>query len=186
MNEIKVTVSYEKPTTSKFDALMAEYEAAKKYADETVAYYKPLADAAEEAKMSAILEQLETIKVYANILSGFSAQKQATIRAYISSSELDQYCHTGSYFSVYCSPRGTYLIRWNDIEFTIENLKTRNSEFTSRYSKKHDIIGRWDEWGVYQRLEKDAFAQLQRYINDQNERAQKQINRLNNITKGGN
>ena len=44
MNEIKVTVAYEKPTTSKFDALMAEYEAAKKYADETVAYYKPLAD----------------------------------------------------------------------------------------------------------------------------------------------
>jgi hypothetical protein len=47
MNEIKVTVAYEKPNTSKFDALMAEYEAAKKYADETVAYYKPLADIAE-------------------------------------------------------------------------------------------------------------------------------------------
>ena len=55
MNEIKVTVSYEKPTTSKFDALMAEYEAAKKYADETVAYYKPLADVAEDAKFDAVL-----------------------------------------------------------------------------------------------------------------------------------
>ena len=65
MNEIKVTVAYEKPTTSKFDALMAEYEAAKKYADETVAYYKPLADVAENAKFDAIMEQLETIKEYA-------------------------------------------------------------------------------------------------------------------------
>ena len=43
MTNIKVTVEYEVPKTNKFDALMAEYEIAKKIADETESYYKPLA-----------------------------------------------------------------------------------------------------------------------------------------------
>ena len=85
MNEIKVTVTYDKPTTSKFDALMAEYEAAKKYADETVAYYKPLADAAEEAKFDAIMEQLETIKEYAKRISEIKDGDAVWIKAHIPS-----------------------------------------------------------------------------------------------------
>lgn len=184
MNEIKVTVTYEKPTTSKFDALMKEYEAAKKYADETVSYYKPLADAAEEAKFNAIIEQLETIKGYADKLCEFSEQKQATIRAYISASERG--CHSGCYFSVYRNPYGSYRIQWDGIDFTAEVLKTNPDNFTADYSERYNILGRWDEWKVYECLEEEALRQLQRHINAQNERAKKQINRLNNITKGGN
>lgn len=183
MNEIKVSVSYDKPTTSKFDALMAEYEAAKRRADETVAYYKPLADVAEEAKFNAIIEQLETIKKYANKLCEFSENKQVTIRAYISADERGG--STGCYFSVFCHSNGNYCIRWDGMDFTAEAVKKYPDDFTASYSERYNILGHWDKWKVYEYLEKDALRQLQGYIGSQNKRAEKQINRLNNITKEG-
>lgn len=186
MNEIKVTVTYDKPTTSKFDALMAEYEAAKKYADETVSYYKPLADAAEEAKMMAILEQLETIKEYADRLSMLSEKKQAEIKAFIDQNMRGGYHSSGSYFSVYRNPYGEYIIRWAGQEFTLEKLKTNRYDFTNVHSNGYNILGRWDEWKVYELLEREALRQIKSYIAEQKRRANLQTDRLNNITKGGN
>lgn len=58
MNKIKVTVEYEQPETDRFDALMAEYKAAKAVADEAKETIKPLISAAEEAKYEAICQQL--------------------------------------------------------------------------------------------------------------------------------
>ena len=162
MNNIKVTVTYEKPTTSKFDALMAEYEAAKKYADETVAYYKPLADAAEEAKFDAIMEQLETIKGYAKHISDIKGGEAIWIKAYISSDVCG--ASTGQEFEVIYRPRET--------NFRFE-IRSSWREFDRRYIKYHsegssNFIGNWDKWKVYEKLERNA------------------INRLYNITKGGN
>lgn len=177
MNEIKVTVAYEKPTTSKFDALMAEYEAAKKYADETVAYYKPLADVAEEAKMIAILEQIEPIKQYAKQLAQMYQCGNASIKALNFGRILHQE------FVVCYSHTGGYKITWGGTIFDCNRLRTHPREFTR---DDYNILGGWDEWKMYKKLEDDATRQLRKLIDKQTSRANDEKNRLHNITKGGN
>lgn len=61
MNEIKVTVTYGKPTTSRIDNLFAEYEAAHNLAEATKAELTPIINEVGEAKHQAILDQLEPI-----------------------------------------------------------------------------------------------------------------------------
>ena len=183
MNNIKVTVTYEKPTTSKFDALMAEYEAAKKMADETVTYYKPLADAAEEAKMVAILEQLETIKEYARKLHALNDRQTARINIYVDAKTRSSYHSSGAYFEVYCDSLGVCSVTWDHTLFTLENLATRRSDFTS---VGWNILGMWDEWHIYEKLEEEALRQIRSKITEQTRRSNEEKNRLYNITKGGN
>ena len=179
MNEIKVTVTYDKPTTSKFDALIAEYEAAKKYADETVAYYKPLADAAENAKFDAIMEQLETIKEYAKRISEIKNGEAIWITAYFPRDIVGG--HESEKFSVVYRPKET-TYKWC---FT-----TQYGDFKREYLKPsyatYNFVVMWDEWGVYNKLEEAACKQLREAIEKQTHRANHEINRLNNITKGGN
>ena len=174
-NNIKVTVAYEKPTTSKFDALMAEYEAAKKCANETVAYYKPLADAAEDAKFDAIMEQLQVIIGYAKQLYDIDSSSSSgciVVRAYVGGK--------GSQFDIAYHPDRPIAIRWDGANFTKECMH-RNPDWFCKGS--YNIIGEWDEWNVYQKLENDALKQIQRYIDKQTDRGQNQINRFNNIVK---
>lgn len=172
MTNIKVTVAYEKPTTSKFDALMAEYEAAKKMADETVAYYKPLADAAEEAKFNAVLEQLETIKGYAKRISEITG-KNVEINVWIASCRLDV---------DYYLQNGHCNVAYGGCMFTMESAD-RNRRL---FFEGSNLIGRWDELKAYQELEEEAFRLMRKAIDKQKSRAEYQTNRLNNITKGGN
>jgi hypothetical protein len=171
MNNIKVTVSYDKPTTTKFDALMAEYEVAKKMADETVSYYKPLADAAEDAKFDAIMEQLETIADYAKRICEIDINHKAVwIKAYVFSTT----------FSV-CYRKDYHLeIKWDGANFTKENLHQHPHWFCNG---DYNIMGNWDKWEVYQKLEDNACYQLKSAITKQTIRCQKQIDRLNNIQK---
>lgn len=180
MNEIKVTVTYDQPTTTKFDALMAEYNAAKKVADETAAYYKPLADAAEEAKMLAILDQLETIKDYANQLSMFYKNSELKIETHLSTYERGGSYSQGIWFTVCRGKYGDFSIKWGSIDFNIETLRSRPDYFTD---SGWNILGEWDKWKIYERLEKHAINLLQNKINAQNNISQKQIDRLNNIVK---
>lgn len=170
MNEIKVTVIYDKPTTSKFDALMAEYEAAKKYADETVAYYKPLADVAENAKFDAILEQLETIVDYAKRICAIHPNKRAV---WIKTSNFTV-CYRTDY-----RPE----ITWHGMEFTKEKMHRNPHRFCESI---YNIIGHWDDWHMYEMLERDACRQLAEAIEEQTRRANHEQSRLYNITKGGN
>ena len=174
MNEIKVTVTYDKPTTSKFDALMAEYEAAKRCADETVAYYKPLADAAESAKFDAILEQLETIQEYAKRISEIN-NEAVWISRWIGARRFDV---------VYRPKEIThrYEITWGGDAFTKEKANRMRHLFYDGFN----IIGRWEELKVYEQLQAEAFALLQEAIDKQKQRGSYQQYRLNNITKGGN
>ena len=172
MNEIKVTVTYEKPTTSKFDALMAEYEAAKQLADETVAYYQPLADVAEDAKFDAIAEQLETIKRYAQKIASITQEDNVKIYTY---------CN-GSLFSVNYKQNSNFPfdINWDGTHFTKDNIHRQHGWFCEG---RYNIVGKWDEWGVYQALENNACSQLTNAIKAQVARGQNQIDRLNNIVK---
>lgn len=170
MNEIKVTVTYDKPNTSKFDALMAEYETAKKYADETVAYYKPLADAAEEAKFDAIMEQLDIIVDYAKRICAIDPNKRAV------------WIKTANFTVCYRVDYKTE-ITWHGMEFTKEKMRRNPHRFCESI---YNIIGKWDEWHMYEMLERNACQQLAEAINEQKRRGNHEQNRLNNIVKGGN
>ena len=183
MKNIKVTVEYEVPKTNKFDALMAEYAVAKKVADETVAYYKPLADIAEEAKFDAIMEQLETIKQYAKQISDIS-NTAVWIRASLSAElrnspyrNIDLYRH----FEVVYRPQSGFEIIWDGDKFTKERLRKYREAMCY---KERNIIGKWDEWGVYRMLEDSACKQLKDIIQRQVNKGQEQINRLKNIQGG--
>ena len=48
---------------------------------------------------------------------------------------------------------------------------------------RYNFIGKWEEWNIYEQLEKDACNKLKAAIDGQKARAQKQIDRLNNIIK---
>ena len=176
MNAIKVTVAYENPTTSKFDALMAEYDAAKRYADETVAYYKPLADIAEDAKFDAIMEQLETIKQYAKRIGDITGRPEVDIYAEVCGYMRGDSCST-VYFQVTYAPART-----QPFVVSCDNMPFVKGKFCSG---RHNMVGKWEEWKIYEQLEKDACDKLRAAIDAQKSRAQKQIDRLNNIIKGG-
>ena len=169
MNNIKVTVAYEKPTTSKFDALMAEYEAAKKMADETVAYYKPLADAAEEAKFNAVLEQLETIKGYAKRISEITGNN-VSLQVWIGSCRFD---------IDYYPSNGHCNVAYGGCLFTMASANRNRSLFFEGCN----LIGRWDELKAYQALEEEAFRCMRKAIDVQKKRAEYQTKRLHNIVK---
>lgn len=182
MTNIKVTVEYETPTTSKFDALMAEYNAAKQMADETVEYYKPLAEMAEYAKFDAIMEQLKPIKYYAQKIFELSDGKYSVwINAYVTSQERGGYAtRTESFQVIYSHATQDIEVRWMGSAFSKERMK----KYPGCYCDDgYNILGNWDKWQIYKRLETDAIQQLQRLIAKQKERGQAQIDRLNNITK---
>lgn len=168
MNDIRVTVTYEKPTTSKFDALMEEYAAAKRYADATVAYYKPLADVAEDAKFDAILEQLETIKEYARRI-GKITNEPVWITQWVGPSRFD----------VHYNVDGAIKVKYGGREFSKERAQRDRNTFFDGYN----LIGRWEELMVYDALEKCAFRLLKEAIEKQKNRAEYEQQRLHNMTK---
>lgn len=61
MNKIKVTVNYETPNTTKFDALIEQYLAAKAVTDATKETMIPLIEEGGKAKYDAICKQLDVI-----------------------------------------------------------------------------------------------------------------------------
>lgn len=61
MNKIKVTVDYETPSTTKFDALIEQYLAAKAVTEQTEDTMIPLIKEGGQAKYEAICEQLYVI-----------------------------------------------------------------------------------------------------------------------------
>lgn len=179
--KINVNVSYEQPTTTKFDALMEQYKVAKQIANETVSYYKPLAEAGEEAKMKAILKQLETIEYYCYQLALLKDNKEAEASTIITSTQRGN-DYGGLWFSVRCNinSNGTpcYYKKWGHVEFSIEQLKKAPHAFTD---KGYNILGNWDKWKVYEELEDNIYYKMRALIKGQEQRGQKQIKRFENI-----
>lgn len=167
---IKVSVEYETPKTTKFEALMKEFEVAKKVADETVSYYKPLADCAEKAKFKAIMEQLEIIKQYAKRISNIT--------------------HEATFLRSWFEGKGAWafdlVYRPNEITFPFE-IKYGGNPFVrdnpSFYQGGTNIVGNWEEWRCFELLEKEACRQLEALIKKETQRGQTQIDRLNNIVR---
>lgn len=185
MKNIKVTVEYEIPKTSKFDALMNEYMVVKKIADETESYYKPLAELAEEAKFDAIIHQLETVKYYAQQISRLNNNENVWIKAIIPYSERNDhdYMYGSGDFTVEYFPKekNHFRIRWGGVIFDKERFNNGRCNFCSG---SQNVIGNWDKWRVYQRLEEDAIKKLNELIQKQTKRQQKQINRLKDVQGG--
>lgn len=170
MSTIKVSVEYETPKTTKFEALVKEFEIAKKIADEAVDYYKPLADCAEKAKFEAIMEQLQIIKQYAKQIS--SITHQATfLRSWFGDK--------GAWaFEVAYRPRETtfeFELKYGGNPFVKDN--------PSFYRAGTNIVGNWEEWRCFEYLEQEACEQLTKLIEKEKQRGQTQIERLNNIIR---
>lgn len=182
MKNIKVTVEYEMPKTNKFDALLTEYKIAKKIADEAEDYYKPLAELAEEAKFDAIMQQLGIIKYYAQQISRLSDNATVCIKAHISGPERKEHCPmygSGDFTVTYFTrERCCFEIRWSGAIFDKERFNNCRGNFCSG---SQNVIGNWDKWRVYQRLEEDAIQKLNELIQKQTERKQRQINRFKDI-----
>jgi hypothetical protein len=82
------------------------------------------------------------------------------------------------YFQVVYRPNETrhqFEILFDDIPFTKERFG----------NGRCSIISKWEKWNIYEQLEQNACNELQNAIKRQNARAQYQIDRLNDITKGG-
>lgn len=177
-NKIKVTVEYEVPKTNKFDALLAEYAVAKKIADETESHYKPLADIAEEAKLDAILKQIEPIKYYAQQISLLRGDGNTVV---ISGTHYGEYHNLDFSVAYFPNDSQQFRVRWGGNIFAKDRLQANRSIFCDR---DQNILGNWDKWKMYQKLEECAIRQLTLLINAQKDRGQKQVDRLNNIQGG--
>lgn len=179
--KINISVSYEEPKTTKFDALMEQYKAAKQIANETVSYYKPLAEAGEEAKMKAILKQLETIEYYCYQLALLKADKKSEVSTIITASQRGSNSG-GLWFTVRCNidTNGIshYYKKWGNVEFSIENLKKFPHAFIE---EGYNILGNWDKWKIYEELEDNIYSKIRMLIDEQEKRGKKQIQRFENI-----
>lgn len=169
MSNIKISVSYNTPPTTKFDALMKEYEAAKKVADETIAYYAPLADAAEHAKLLAIIKQLEPIKKCATQLAKIN-DGVVIIDAYANSKRF--------YVSGYRD--GSAHIAWAGAKVSLENFDANPYFFTG---PDYNILGNWNNWKIYEQLETRACEMLKAAIECQKTKGDKEIARFLNATE---
>ena len=162
---IKVSVEYETPKTDKFAALMAQYKEVEKLSAETVRYYKPLADVAEAAKMEAILQQLEPLRQQLKQLNA--------IDKFIDCVEVR--CN-GYYFELNLTGA-----KWISRAFTLDMLQSSRYVFT-----EHDcnILGNWDAWQVYEKLEAAMLRLLENEMDKKKREAEAQVKRLHNITGG--
>lgn len=178
-NNIKITVEYETPKTDAFYSLLSEYGKIARLSDETISYYKPLADIAEETKIKTILKQLETIIDYLEQLHNMD-QNICSVVAY---------CPTGSTnpmhrkFEIKYSSAYNFEIWWNGDEFSLERYKKYPSSFNNQSMDEYNILGNWDKWRVYEQLEQHCIRHLNTLIDRRKAQAEKQIKRLKNITE---
>ena len=176
-NKIRVTVEYEKNETTKFDALMEQYQAAKRLADEKVSYYKPLAIAAEEAKLKAIIEQIDTIKDYCRQVH----KTLGTVikpSAYVGVESLGGL--EGSHFVIYFNEnQGVWSAEFRHHPFTLKNYQENPSDFVNIH---YNIIAQWEEFGTYAELERQVCLAVDSAIKRQNSRVKNIEGRYNSIT----
>ena len=187
MNTIKVTVNYETPNTTKFDALVEQYKIAQTLAKETVSYYQPLAETAEEKMFEAIQTQLETIYGYVKKMYEILAS-QPYYTGFSLSIVGDPELENPEYrtainqdlFKIHVDYKGCVETEWKTTPFTKEEFLRNRERFTEG---SYNILGKWNEWKIYERLESRACRCVQSYIDNENGKAQQIIDRFNNISR---
>ena len=177
-NNIIIKVEYEKPKTDAFAMLMDRYNAAAELATSATEHYRPLAEAAEQAKFTAILDQLETIKGY--LLKLHEINPDITQIKTYSPVERDPKC-----LELKINKSNTIEIYWAEwYPLTMEHYQRESWPFTDERCGCLNILGNWDRWGMYKRIEKACFDRLRWEINRKEEAAKKEKKRLENITGG--
>lgn len=152
IKNIKVSAHYEVDTEpSKFDALVAQYEAAKAIADETKNIKQPLIDAMGEKKLELIYKQLDVIVQRLNVISRYKGAVVG-VNAWVwpGASKLEV--------------RITTCYSWKKPEIYLCGYTTpRDSWFA-----KDGIVTLWNQLGLYEKLEKNCEDKLEAMINEQN------------------
>lgn len=177
MNDIKVTVEYEIPKLSAFDEMMVQYAAVKKCAEQTIAYFAPLADAAEEAKAAAIIAQIEVIADYVRKLQSLGGIWRHSYAVACGGVRDDGYC-----FTVKATHDG-FEAKWRSALFTLDNVKRHPAAFNAEENDCYNIIGNWDKWRMFEKLERHCLRQLQEAIDEQKKAAEHERKRLDNIVR---
>lgn len=156
---------------SKFDALIKEYEAAKRLADETVETKQPIVDAIGEKKLQMIDEQLDTI---ASCL-----QKICEIRGRcgVCTAEAYAYLTPEGYGKV--SARVRYYVG-GDVEKRLDGWDIDNRR--QQWFDINGVVTKWNEYHLYEKLLTDCQSQLRSAIDEQKRR----MNKVNTILENMN
>ena len=188
MNEIKVTVNYNKPLTSRIDNLFAEYEAAHNLTEATKEELVPIIQAVGESKHRAILDQLEPIKEAVKKLHAL--RKQVYGRGNLTTD-------VGTRYTLNDYERD-FVIRYSEwsfksecsIYFCVTNYSTMNGfnfeniehQYEWHYfGAKDGIITNWNKLNIIEGLQKSLERQIKdliRVANDKRNTIQANFNAL--------
>ena len=165
MNEIRVTAEYINKPSNKFDALLAEFKAAKALAEATEAEKQPLIDAMGEVKLELIKEQLHDIvkKMFVIVrITGRSCEIKVE-------KMVDWYSYKVSILVDHAYTIRTYL-NGNDIN------TARNGWFG-----EDGIVTKWNELKLYDMILKECEQRMTNLINEQNKKIERINNTFNNM-----
>ena len=178
--KIKVIVEYEKPEMSKFEALVAEYKAAKAVADVTEETLMPLIKVGGKAKYLALCDQLTVIGEQFKeccIATGIK------YRDYIWAQYKNEY-GSDNYFIIQYNPDDNTL----DYEFNIYQLASKrgqnfmNFELSPKsFIGEDGIVTRWNQLNIIEQLQQHLESAIRNAINVQNNRTKEIQNHLKNI-----
>lgn len=176
MNNIKITVEYETPKTDRFNELFEQYKTIKSAADDSVSYYKPLADAAEESKLTCILEQLFVISEYLKTLYEIDNYNNKIV---VYAFDKIKPGYGRGEFSMTIDKNKRIHIYWYSHPFTLEYYKVNKWAFTR--GEEMNILGNWNKWKMFEKLENASVNKLTSEMEKQHKRVEEQKNRLDNI-----
>lgn len=165
IKNIKVSAHYETDSTpSKFDALFAQYEAAKAIADETKSTKQPLINAMGEEKLKLIYKQLDVIVQRLNMISKC---KDAVVG--IEASTLT----TGHF--IRANIRTCYT--WKNPDIYLDG----NTSPQAYWFKEDGIVTLWNRLGLYELLEEQCESMLEKMIEEQNKKTDRINTNYNNM-----
>lgn len=164
IRNIKVSAHYETDSTpSKFDALFAQYEAAKAIAEETENTKQPLIDAMGEEKLKLIYKQLDVIVQRLNMISKC---KDAVVDVYVE-----------VWFNSTFTVKITTCHTWKE-----PNIYLNGDIRPQTYWFKEDgIVTLWNQLGLYGQLEKRCEHKLEIMIEEQNRKTSRINTNYNNM-----
>lgn len=165
MNEIRVTAEYINKPSNKFDALLAEFKAAKALAEATEAEKQPLIDAMGKAKLELIKKQLHEIveKLFVIVhITGrdceFKVEKMVNWYSYKVSVSVDHRYTIKIYLGGY-------------------DIDTHREWWFS----EDGIVTRWNELKLYDMLLKECEKRMTSLIYEQNKKIERINNTFNNM-----
>lgn len=165
MNEIRVTAEYINKPSNKFDALLAEFKAAKALAEATEAEKQPLIDAMGEAKLELIKKQLHEIvtKLFVIVhITGRGCEVKVE-------KMVNWYSYKASVSVNYGYTIKIYLGGYD--------IDTHRESWFS----EDGIVTKWNELKLYDMLLKECEKRMTSLIDEQNKKIERINNTFNNM-----